>query len=244
MNVLLFSPHLDDVAYSLSGRLLSGRETVQETLLINVFTISDFAPYASEQLQSTEAVSALRLSEDESFRSLLGLRSIELEFPEARLRGTYEDIESLFVSREQAGKDEVMNRLCGAFLNIRSRFTPKRIYVPAAIGGHVDHWVVQISATAVFEGRSEIWFYEDLPYAGELADQEYEAEIREYSRTHCADVVNGPWLERKLKLLRCYSSQVASKDLQSVRSHTQRIHGECSWRPLHDLASHGMEHHS
>ncbi len=230
---LLLSPHCDDIAYSLAGQILAGdllvsAETGAPPHLLTLFSQSTFAPYAPGSVDRRR-ITALRLAEDGAFCQALGLTHDWLPLAEAPLRG-YPDVDSLFVEAEQASRDPVLEELTRRLASQAERSPPTRVYAPLGIGGHVDHLVTRLAAQRVFDGHCPLYFYEDLPYAGELAPGE-----REGALASCARGLRpwltplGDWLREKVALLMGYRSQVAEKDIQSVVTHAFHIGGERVW---------------
>ena len=227
--VLCLSPHCDDIAYSLAGRLLRGREAGPKRLAVAVFTRSMFAPYASPGLKDRD-ISALRRQEDELFCAELGLARFDLQFDEAPLRG-YSTTEALFTTSALARTDRVLNALTREFIRLAAQWSPVRVYVPLGIGGHVDHLLTKQAAIAAFSSSTQLLFYEDLPYAGELTASELEIDFGANVRGMTSELTPiETWLSTKLRLLSGYESQVAQKDLRAVATYTNSIGGERVWR--------------
>lgn len=226
--VLYLSPHRDDIAYSLAGRLLCAAASRSAGVAVTVFTRSNFAPYARPGL-GIAAITRLRGAEDAEAYRALRLRSLSLPFAEAPLRG-YRTVDALFVDDAVAMRDPAVGALVRHLTTLNAMLRPRAVYAPLGIGGHVDHLVTRVAAQAAFASRCEVWLYEDLPYAGELDARAYGTELaRRTGRARPALTPNGAWLADKLRVLAGYTSQVARKDLCAVVAHTYRIGGERVW---------------
>ncbi|WP_323120516.1 PIG-L family deacetylase [Burkholderia alba] len=226
--VLYLSPHRDDIAYSLAGRILGAAAPRAAGVAVAVFTRSNFAPYARPGLD-TAAITRLRGAEESRACRALRLRSLSLPFAEAPLRG-YRTTDALFVDDAVATRDPVVDALVRCLTTLNAMFRPRAVYAPLGIGGHVDHLVTRVAAQAAFASQCPVWLYEDLPYAGELDEHAYGAELaRRTGRARPALTPNGAWLTDKLRVLAGYASQVARKDLCAVVAHTHRIGGERVW---------------
>lgn len=81
---LLISPHQDDIALSLGGAILSGYFS-RPILILNIFTMSSYAPLYSE-MHDMFKVSKIRADEDDAFAKSLGLVHIDLGLKDALLR--------------------------------------------------------------------------------------------------------------------------------------------------------------
>jgi LmbE family N-acetylglucosaminyl deacetylase len=173
--VLYLSPHRDDIAYSLSGRILAGTDPVVSGIAMTVFTKSTFAPYAEPGLDM-EAITSLRRMEEERFCRALNLECAGLDFSEAPLRG-YKTVDDLFVSHSQAWNDPIIPSLLSEFKALYDRLAPERVYAPLGIAGHVDHLATRFAAQMAFENACPLLFYEDLPYVGELAGEPLQSQL-------------------------------------------------------------------
>ncbi|MBN2975666.1 hypothetical protein BFW88_14165 [Pseudomonas fluorescens] len=225
---LLLAPHCDDIAYSLTGRLFSGAESSRPLQLLTIFSESRFAPYAAG-ITSQAQVSALRHAEDARFCAVLRLEPARLGLAEAPLRG-YPDVDSLFINSDVPLEDPMVARLEQRLRRHIEGNVPTRVFAPLGIGGHVDHRITRAAAQRVFGGVCPLFFYEDLPYAGELAPAELDRQLALDAKGLRALLTPlGDWLPYKLERLAEYASQVAGKDLDSVVTHAHLIGGERVW---------------
>lgn len=225
---LLLGPHCDDIAYSLAGRLISGAESGRHLQLLTIFSESRFAPYAPG-VTSQAQVSALRHAEESNFCAALHLEHARLGLAEAPLRG-YPDVDSLFIDSDVFLEDPMVACLEQCLRQRIERSVPARVFAPLGIGGHVDHRITRAAAQRVFGNVCPLFFYEDLPYAGELAPAELDRQLaRDAQGLRPLLTPLGDWLSDKLECLAAYASQVAGKDLESVVTHAHLIGGERVW---------------
>ncbi|QXH33890.1 PIG-L deacetylase family protein [Pseudomonas muyukensis] len=226
--VWLLSPHCDDIAYSLAGRLLSGAERGQHVRLLTIFSQSRFAPYAPT-LRSQAQISRWRQAEEARFCDALHLAHECLDLAEAPLRG-YPDVDSLFIADGATPEDPELERLEQRLRQRLEQARPARVYAPLGVGGHIDHLLTRRAAQRVFAAICPLLFYEDLPYAGELSAHALAQQLAHTAQglrpllTPLAD-----WLPEKLRHLAGYASQVAEKDLAAVATHAHSIGGERVW---------------
>lgn len=224
----LLSPHCDDIAYSLAGRLLSGAERGPGVRLLTIFSQSRFAPYAPT-LNTQAQISSWRQAEEARFCAALHLAHECLDLAEAPLRG-YPDVDSLFIVDGVIPDDPALEHLEQQLRQRLAQARPARVYAPLGVGGHIDHLITRRAAQRVFADICPLLLYEDLPYAGELSAGALARQLARTARglrpllTPLAD-----WLPEKLRLLAGYASQVAEKDLASVATHAHLIGGERVW---------------
>lgn len=227
-STLLLAPHCDDIAYSLAGRLFSGAENGRRLQLLTIFSQSTFAPYAP-YVTSQAQISALRHAEESRFCAALHLEHHSLGLAEAPLRG-YPDLDSLFTDDGLPPDDPMVECLAQRLRQYSEGAAPARVFAPLGIGGHVDHLITRAAAQRVFGDVCPLFFYEDLPYAGELTPAELARQLARDTRGLRPLITPlGDWLPDKLERLAAYASQVAGKDLESVVTHAHLIGGERVW---------------
>ena len=190
-DAVFLSPHCDDICFSLGA--LTHR--LQAGILLNIFSISghvarlDLAPQQlaarfengspdphilglSPRPEAAEAwvnwVTKMRSVEDQAFADACGLRRIELNLPEAPLRGQHP-----FQGRSST-KDafDVETALMGALSDLAAAAKDTRpwLFCPAGIGGHIDHLLVRdaiLKHLGELQQLYRIAFYEDLHYASD-----------------------------------------------------------------------------
>jgi LmbE family N-acetylglucosaminyl deacetylase len=163
------SPHLDDAALSCGGRIVRQRKKGENILVVTVFT-GDIGEYKKPQYRIFESFTNTqsRRGEDERAMERLGVDYIWLDYPEALSR--YNSPLSLF--RSDACISSAESRLCESLLQdirkICSATHGKRLYLPLAVGQHIDHQIVfeigsKLEAKA--EHEFELCYYEEQPYS-------------------------------------------------------------------------------
>jgi LmbE family N-acetylglucosaminyl deacetylase len=169
---LYLSPHLDDVVLSCGGLIRQQCANGESVLVISVFTqsalSSELSPFAkamhriwTDQLDPF----AVRRAEDESAMRDLGAQFLHLNHLSAMYRRDREG-HSLYQGVGVFGKlhpDEVplTEMLAAEFMRLRLAHPQATIYVPLAVGYHVDHQHVNLAARHL---PGKIRFYEDFPY--------------------------------------------------------------------------------
>lgn len=146
---LYLSPHLDDVAISCAGRILKERAGGKRVWVVSIFTAG-----APDE--------ARRKEEDRRAMARLGVDFEWLDLPDAPWRNPfYRSFRSIVFGEHPNDRGFLSGRVRPAVEKLVRRAAPSRIYVPLAVGTHIDHRLT-------FEaGRSlgGVVFYEDRPYA-------------------------------------------------------------------------------
>ena len=217
MTTVVLSPHPDDAALSLGASIFSWATAGEEVLVVNSTGASD------------------RDREDEQAMLALGASAVSLDIPDALDRG-YKGGQLFKGPRED---DEAIALLFRGLRGISCEYDIERVYVPMALGNHVDHVLTRDAARAwVAElGDVEVWLYEDYPYskfclkAFSVEDDDWVAEGTEVVALTPSDRE----VEAKIQAISAYGSQLAplfkSRTLMGleVKAYFQR-HGERVWR--------------
>ncbi|QID18728.1 hypothetical protein G3580_14505 [Nitrogeniibacter mangrovi] len=203
---VILSPHLDDAVFSCGGRIAS-LVTEGPVLVLNLFT--EFP----EQIKSRAVVLGPERYEEESRAArLLGFESENLHKVDASCRReAYRAISNVF--RPPVGEDT------GAFLEALRRKVLTRlegvdfdeIYVPLAIGWHVDHLLTFFLGEAWW-GDPRLRLYEDAPYC--YVDRAAAARLADLSPEDEAAVPLPGRLRTAWDAMRSYASTAIMKHLE------------------------------
>lgn len=202
-NIVIFSPHFDDVLFMLGGYV---NELKKANLLdsksihiIIIFSRSNYlaatgAGNFDNSLDRVKLATGKRLLEDQCCNDelfgrfnytyeLLGedecfvrgkaFADSEMEFPHGMFEDFDEDDSAIF-SRMQ----RVIERYTG--------LTDTALVFPVAFKEHIDHFIVREAAIAVAKKRDNgatFYFHEDKPYGG-IADELELARVSEFVRLH------------------------------------------------------------
>jgi LmbE family N-acetylglucosaminyl deacetylase len=234
------SAHSDDLAFSLAGTLRDGR--VGTFLPITVFTRSNYSHLHPPT--AADLISRVRKEEDRLFFADLpsAQEPVWLDRADAPLRRAIDHRQtcSVPVSEEDESEVEVIARLLEGFL-----LPGALLIAPLALGGHIDHRLVFMAACLLHARGFQLLFYEDLPYATALTEEEI--------RTAAATVgvlIRKPLVplyfpsphieEEKRRVVRCYTSQACGNLTELLLSHAERLRqegvpAERVWRPVNQL---------
>lgn len=164
-DVVLVSPHLDDVALSCPGALYRHRESRQSVLTVVPFSHAGTgADTEMSRDYATRRDEERRAAIQGGYDVLWG-RFLDAPFRDPPAR-TFNDI----VWGE--GDDELLRRVSRWLQDLISTVAPRLLLAPLGIGRHIDHRIVfsaiQCLSDEEFratEQKLEIWHYEDRPYA-------------------------------------------------------------------------------
>ncbi|MGU3495493.1 glycosyltransferase [Xanthobacteraceae bacterium A53D] len=223
-SLLVLAPHADDAAFSVGGlmRAWRGPKTV-----LTIFGRSNFI-LAEAFTADPDGVSALRKAEDEAYCGRVGARLIHWDLPEAAMRRApcWEAIfgrqPERFSSHDKEIGEEFAARLAAAL-----QPSPDLLLIPAALGGHADHLLVRDVALSVAAGIPHA-FYEDLPYATDLSEDEIEAAIAAPLRAPTltfVPLIAG--IAAKIEDSACYPSQIDRAVQDALARHARRWPALC-----------------
>ncbi|RKH10540.1 PIG-L family deacetylase [Corallococcus sp. CA047B] len=208
---LFISPHLDDVAFSCGGTLAALKQKGWTVALVTVFTRSVPEPKGfALQCQTSKGLGpevdymALRREEDRAFVKRLGVDvSVWGDLEEAPHRG-YASPAELF--QPPRASDVVGAWVRGCLRPVLWELKPDRVFVPQALGGHVDHVQVVRAVQGLGIPGNRILYYRDTPYAVRQPDALPDATLPQGLQPLAVDITKH--LSRKLEGCACYSSQL------------------------------------
>lgn len=171
---LFVSPHYDDIALSCGGLVAALSARGAHPVIAVVFgerpdpalPLTAFAASLHDQwrLSADEVVTARR-AEEAAAAAILGATTEVLPFHDAIYRGArYTGDDALF-GEPAAAEADLPPAVAAAIPVGAAPDTATRVYVPLAVGGHVDHRHAFLAGLILARGGSEVRFYEDLPYA-------------------------------------------------------------------------------
>jgi LmbE family N-acetylglucosaminyl deacetylase len=164
------SPHFDDMALSLGGTALRHARRAEPGLVVSVCTaapgqsLTDFAAGQHAAWGGGDAWRE-RETEERAAMAALGVDYLWLGYPDAIYRGDqYLSDDDLF-GVLKSGDHEPRARLADDLVAIWRRSPAATVYLPLAVGNHVDHQLCLAAAPALVEAGAPVALYEDSPYA-------------------------------------------------------------------------------
>jgi LmbE family N-acetylglucosaminyl deacetylase len=155
--ILLVSPHPDDIALSLGG-VLGYSLDPKQCHLVTVFSDTDWLNPSVEQHRSF--ATQVRQFEDLAFSESLGMRRTAFELRDFPLRTGHSPVDA-FSALIDEGLVEIVR---GSLERLVKGATA--VLAPLGVGSHVDHLVCKVAADALIsDPRCSLWHYADMPYA-------------------------------------------------------------------------------
>ena len=220
--LLAISPHLDDAVFSAGGTVSNLARAGWHVTIATCFTANVARPQGfalacqlDKGLSEDIDYMALRRAEDFTACQILGAAAVHLPLLEAPHRG-YSDAAALFGSRFEADDGAVL--LPPLLTGLVSDLKPALVLAPAAIGNHVDHWIVrEVVAKLVETGAlalQSVRLWTDWPYADREATRPTtEPEVRSVPPVD---------LSAKIEAAGAYSSQIKFQ-FGSIAAMSQRL---------------------
>jgi len=210
---IFLSPHLDDVVLSCGGFVSQLTEAGLSVLVATLFAgdplhgpLSKLARKAHELWGLGDQAMRVRRDEDSRACNELGADYIHLGLVDCIYRRhprsgmpLYSTQDDVFGAIHPADLDSVFIDLSVALTTVPSA---KQMFAPLGIGNHVDHQLLCMAVEEVM--ATTVSFYEDYPYC---VRSTWSAPPQASAKLHH---IPTPALERKLRAIRAYSSQLSS----------------------------------
>jgi LmbE family N-acetylglucosaminyl deacetylase len=224
--IYILSPHIDDAAFGLALTISKCANNNIPVTIINCFTVTKWTAI-SVQTKEVNAVSRLRKDEDEVFYKAINgnINIINLDLLDAPLRNGYIFQEQPFKPNELALIDELEQLL--------QMHVDGLLLCPLAIGSHIDH-VICRAAVANLYSKLPVLFYEDLPYAQRITQQQIELHIKQLENELDVTLINHTngllnCTVDKEQAIRLYKSQMNDEIASEIVAHLNELKGERIW---------------
>ncbi|MFQ6015365.1 MAG: PIG-L deacetylase family protein [Anaerolineae bacterium] len=173
------SPHLDDAVLSCGGLIHQQVQTGQRVLVITLFAgVPDYthlSPFASSLHaiwgQPADPISTRR-AEDRAALEFLGCDHLHLDYLDCIYR--VDEVGHFLYGSEEAifgqihpAEHSLMADLADKCRPLCSPAEGMILFVPLAVGSHVDHQIVHQAALLLGQSGCNLLFYEDYPYVEE-----------------------------------------------------------------------------
>lgn len=226
---IFLSPHFDDVALSCGGTVAAAAEAGRRPRIVTLFggvpagPLSEFARFQHARwgLDPVQAVQQRR-EEELAAAKILGAEAAWLDFPDAIYRDArYTSDDALFgpIHPSDAPLVDEVTEALSALASRRDQ--PRddegcktrnagRIFVPLAIGNHVDHQLALLIGERLADLGDDVLAYEDFPYAGD--PDHAEERQRRATAISCEPPLlrrlSDAQLRRRIDAILCYRSQL------------------------------------
>jgi len=217
---VFLSPHLDDAVLSCAGSIFCQAQIGRLPLIVTVFAgtpdysqVSSFARLQHAYWGNPSDPMELRCREDLAAARRLGAAARHLPFLDAVYRSDafgrplYPSEEAIFGS--PAEEDWALVARVASYLQELIGFArPTPLYVPLALGNHVDHQIVRAAAERLAgHGLASLVYYEEMPYAARSEQSSEHLEVTEALRP-CLASLSEEAVQAKLEAIACYGSQL------------------------------------
>jgi LmbE family N-acetylglucosaminyl deacetylase len=171
---VFLSPHYDDGVLSCGGTIASLARAGCEPLIVTVFggetpeeLVGDFArsKHARWGLASADEVLAVRRREDAAACAILGGRTRWLGHFDAIYRGDRFTAPDALYGKPPPVELGIPQLIADEVRSLPEWEPEATVYVPLAIGGHVDHRLTFAAGRVLAEQGVTVLAYEDCPYA-------------------------------------------------------------------------------
>lgn len=216
---LFVSPHYDDIALSCGGTAARLRQLGRKPEVAIVFgaepdpamplTAFAAAMHAGWGMAANDVIAGRRAEEAVASR-MMGTEVSFLPFHDAIYRGARYLSDPELFGEVRGDELDLPGRLIAALGFGGAPDGRTRIYVPLAIGGHVDHQHAWEAGVALHRAGWKVWFYEDLPYALKAGIRRERIETAGVPLAVGALVDVAATWEQKLDAIMAYLSQLAT----------------------------------
>jgi LmbE family N-acetylglucosaminyl deacetylase len=215
-NILLLSPHPDDIAYSIGG-LIAKIASAATLNMVTVFSRSGWANPVALRRAGPASIGAIRTAEDTEFCVRHGIGRSELGFADSSLCG-YDDNSERSANPEDDPRTQTVAR---AIQSHHSRSRAQVVFAPAAIGGHIDHKIVFDAAVSL--QAAQIIVYEDIPYSAWYSLQQIERKLTGAKLRRLGVVAIDDVMDVKIEGMWKYRSQTCAKTVEEMKLHARRV---------------------
>jgi len=224
--IFVLSPHIDDAAFGLALTISKCANNNIPVSIINCFTVTKWTAISVET-KEVNAVSRLRKNEDEAFYETFNsnINIINLDLLDAPLRNGYIFQQQPFQPNELELIDE-LSKLVEANVD-------GLLLCPLGIGNHIDHAICRAAVLKLYN-KIPVLFYEDLPYAKRITQQQIEEHIKElslelgYNLSHHVDGLLNCTINKE-ETIRLYKSQMNEETASEIIAHMNALKGERIW---------------
>lgn len=221
---ILLQPHLDDVPFSLSYFLDSKVMKDKKKKTVTVFGKEYFNIHNYPHTKETEKILVL---EEKVWFQKAGIPLKRYELEEAGFRGITE-VRKLFspklANNFNIGREFFDEKIYDEVVKVVNEIQneePDCLWIPAAIGGHIDHLLLRQVAIELCKEENtvkHVIFYEDYPYRMYSKPIAWDQVIME-CWSHIGEISLEPQAidsNRKFMNLLAYHSQITEKQLKSL----------------------------
>ncbi len=223
---LIFSPHCDDVAFSLGGSIINN--FLKNIIVCTIYTKTNYYLNKSEKIKN---VTKTRLNEEIKVFRNLGISYTFLNFNDSEGREYFSENEYISPSNNPK-KDSSFIRVKNKIYQIVNKKKDKILLFPLGIGYHVDHRILFEIGKELSKKGHFVLFYEDVGYKMTEKNDLIQTYVRENfpqlaSRTFFFNNV-----EDKIKLCEEYKTQISKEIINNINKIARKREGERVWSTI------------
>lgn len=171
---VFLSPHYDDVVLSCGGTVAALVAAECKPLMVTIFggetpeeSVGDFARWKHGRwgYESADAVLTVRRDEDAAAAAILGCRTRWLGYFDAIYRGERYAADGELFGHLKEVEAGLVPLIADEILSLPEWETGTTVYVPLAIGGHVDHQITFAAGQLLAARGITVFAFEDCLYA-------------------------------------------------------------------------------
>ncbi len=208
-SVLVISPHCDDAAFSIGGII---KKYSYKDVKFTILTCFSKSKYMIGNTTATiEEISSMRKKEDHDFYRLChtaNVRLLYLDLPEAPLRKN-RAAKHIFSSKLTEDENILITQLARTIALLMKNDT--LLLFPSAVGGHIDHVIVNKACSYLAKQHKNHMQYLDLPYTAMVKNIDALVE-KNYTEVMVFDIIK----EIKKDILSCYPSQLHLEQIEAI----------------------------
>lgn len=223
--ILIFSPHCDDVMFSIGGAILNG---YFKNINPYIFYTNSMYCLQKSKIKTAKDITKIRLHEELRTFKKLGVCPIFLKFDDATLREY--SCEEAYLSKKNNPKED------SSFVGVRERVyriiknkKDKILLFPLGLGYNIDHRVLSNIGVELSKIGYLVLFYEDIGYDMTKRDNL----IKDYIREEKLDLTSRTFyfkdIKNKMKFCKMYKTQISRELLNDIMGIAINRGGERIW---------------
>ncbi|MEK6895272.1 MAG: PIG-L family deacetylase [Nanoarchaeota archaeon] len=221
-NIIIFSPHCDDVIFSLGGAIYEGRLTNLE--IYNFYTKSNYQMEGKKQ----EDITKVRCLEEHKALDKFGVPLTFLGYNDATRRE--------YSSEEHYMSPENNPRKDSSFLSVQEKIREivkknKAIIFlfPLGLGYNVDHVILFEIGKELDKEGYPVLFYEDIGYDMSRRDLLIKKYLKKRKLSLMSRTLKVNDILGKLNCMRIYKTQISKEILTDIKNIIKKRGGERLW---------------
>jgi LmbE family N-acetylglucosaminyl deacetylase len=232
LKIYILSPHIDDAAFGLALTISSCANNNVPVTIINCFTVTKWTAIPVDN-KEVSAVSLLRKTEDAEFYKTINanIKIINLDLLDAPLRNGYIFQEQPFQQNELELVEDLKTLL--------EQHVDGLLLSPLGIGNHIDHAICRAAVLKLYN-KLDVLFYEDLPYAKRISQQQIGLHIEDLEKELGVKLINNTGglfncaLDKE-QAIRLYKSQMNDEIASEIVAYLNALKGERIWGEVEQL---------